>query len=90
MPTNQYAHAALWTASVGKVPLYYYLVFSSVMAADKKPFERLPTDVVPSNYKLELRPDLKEFKFTGKIDITVDVSLQTILYMMYMMHIIIK
>ncbi len=57
------------------------------MAAYKKPFERLPTDVVPSNYKLELRPDLKEFKFTGKLDITVNVSLQTVLYMM---HIVIE
>ncbi len=44
------------------------------MAADKKPFERLPTDVVPTNYKLELRPDLKLFKFTGTLNITVDVS----------------
>ncbi len=44
------------------------------MAADKKPFERLPTDVVPTNYKLELRPDLKLFKFTGTLDITMDVS----------------
>ena len=43
------------------------------MAAEKKPFERLPTDVVPTNYKLELQPDLKEFKFSGKLEITVDV-----------------
>ena len=43
------------------------------MAAEKKPFERLPTDVVPTNYKLELQPDLKEFKFTGRLEVTVDV-----------------
>lgn len=44
------------------------------MAEEKKPFERLPTKVVPRNYKLELTPDLKGFTFKGTLVITVEVS----------------
>jgi hypothetical protein len=44
------------------------------MSEEKKPFERLPTDVVPVNYKVELRPDLKAFTFQGKLEITVKVA----------------
>ena len=40
---------------------------------EKKPFQRLPTDVVPRNYKIELRPDLEKFSFQGKLDISVEV-----------------
>ncbi len=43
------------------------------MSEEKKPFERLPTKVVPRNYKLELTPDLKAFTFDGKLEITVEV-----------------
>ena len=42
--------------------------------SEKKPFERLPTDVVPRNYAVELQPDLKKFVFTGKLAITVEVG----------------
>lgn len=41
---------------------------------EKKPFERLPTDVVPRNYKLELKPDLKALTFEGKLEITCEAS----------------
>ena len=41
---------------------------------EKKPFERLPTDVVPRNYKLELKPDLKALTFEGKLDLTCEVN----------------
>jgi len=41
---------------------------------EKKPFERLPTDVVPRNYKLELKPDLKALTFEGKLEITCEVQ----------------
>jgi hypothetical protein len=44
------------------------------MAEDKKPFERLPTNVVPRNYKVELTPDLKAFTFKGVLDVTAEVS----------------
>ena len=46
------------------------------MAATKKSFVRLPTDVVPVNYKLELTPDLVKHEFSGILDITVKVWLQ--------------
>ena len=36
-------------------------------------FQRLPNDVIPINYKLELRPDLEAFSFQGKLDITAKV-----------------
>lgn len=45
--------------------------------AEKKPFERLPVDVVPINYKVELKPDLQAFTFQGKLEITVKVSKAT-------------
>ena len=41
--------------------------------AEKKPFERLPVDVVPVNYKVELQPDLTAFTFKGRLEITVQV-----------------
>ena len=44
------------------------------MAEEKKPFERLPTDVVPRNYKLELTPDLTGFTFKGRLEITAEVA----------------
>lgn len=42
--------------------------------AAKKDFQRLPTDVIPVNYCLELKPDLQNFTFDGKVRITVDVK----------------
>lgn len=45
------------------------------MSEEKRPFERLPTDVVPVNYKVELRPDLAKFTFQGKLDITAKVRI---------------
>jgi puromycin-sensitive aminopeptidase len=43
----------------------------------KKPFVRLPTNVVPVNYALELKPDLEKFTFLGKVDITLKVNTPT-------------
>ena len=40
---------------------------------EKKPFQRLPKDVVPRNYTLELTPDLKGFTFGGKLKIDAEV-----------------
>uniref|UniRef100_A0A1X7VNA5 Uncharacterized protein n=1 Tax=Amphimedon queenslandica TaxID=400682 RepID=A0A1X7VNA5_AMPQE len=47
------------------------------MSSDKKPFTRLPTDVVPVNYTLELKPDLQKFTFAGKVCITLKVNTPT-------------
>ena len=44
------------------------------MAEEKKPFQRLPTDVVPRNYKVELQPNLSTFIFKGKLEITAEVA----------------
>ena len=43
---------------------------------EKQPFQRLPNDVVPINYKLKLHPDLKVFTFKGELDITAKVTYQ--------------
>ena len=39
----------------------------------KKPFERLPANVIPVNYALQLTPDLQQFTFTGTVTIDVQV-----------------
>lgn len=40
---------------------------------EKKAFQRLPKDVVPKNYAVELTPDLKAFTFGGKLRIDAEV-----------------
>lgn len=45
----------------------------SEQQSEKKPFQRLPVDVIPINYKVELKPDLQAFTFQGKLEITVKV-----------------
>ncbi|XP_043289378.1 puromycin-sensitive aminopeptidase isoform X2 [Venturia canescens] len=44
---------------------------------NKKPFRRLPTDVVPYHYEISLTPDLKNFIFEGSEDIHIDVKTST-------------
>ena len=39
----------------------------------EKPFKRLPVDVLPRNYRLELKPDLTAFTFQGSLEITAEV-----------------
>jgi len=43
------------------------------MSSAKKHFKRLATSVLPSNYKLTLKPNLTEFSFTGEEVIDVEV-----------------
>ena len=45
--------------------------------ASTKTFSRLPTNVVPSHYFLNIRPDIAEFSFTGSEKIQVQVSEKT-------------
>ena len=47
----------------------------STMPAEKKPFSRLPTDVIPINYDMWLKPCLTSFIFDGKQDVKVQVML---------------
>ena len=49
---------------------------------EEKPFERLPADLVPLNYKVELRPDLRTFTFQGKLEITAKVLTTSILHLL--------
>jgi len=41
---------------------------------DRKPFSRLPKDVIPKNYAIRLKPDLSKFTFEGQQTITVQVA----------------
>ena len=43
-----------------------------IMSEEKRFFQRLPKDVLPVNYRLELCPDLNAFVFEGKLTFTVD------------------
>ena len=49
------------------------LRITRTMTTEKKPFERLPTNVTPKNYQLTLQPNLTEFTFTGKEVVDVEV-----------------
>ena len=39
----------------------------------KKPFQRLPTGIVPFHYEIYLRPNLVDLVFTGNVNIELDV-----------------
>lgn len=41
------------------------------------PFQRLPKDVVPTNYQVQVEPDLVNFTFTGSVSINVTVEKET-------------
>ncbi|XP_074597724.1 puromycin-sensitive aminopeptidase-like isoform X2 [Brevipalpus obovatus] len=40
----------------------------------KKPFERLPTTVVPSFYNITLKPDLVDLTFTGSENVSIQIK----------------
>ncbi|XP_029649744.1 puromycin-sensitive aminopeptidase [Octopus sinensis] len=42
--------------------------------AERRPFEHLPSTVIPVNYALLFKPDLETFKFTGSGDIDVQIK----------------
>lgn len=44
---------------------------------EKRPFERLPTEVSPINYSLCLKPDLLDFTFEGKLEAAAQVRQAT-------------
>lgn len=54
--------------------LRYYWAATERKMPESKKFERLPKDVVPTNYKLRLQPDLTAFTFAGSEEIDVEVS----------------
>ncbi|PFX27024.1 Puromycin-sensitive aminopeptidase [Stylophora pistillata] len=57
---------------------------------EKKPFERLPTSVLPKNYKLTLTPNLSEFTFAGEEVIDVEVQQATDKVTMNCLDIVVK
>ena len=56
--------------------LYFRLYKHTAIMPEKKPFERLPKDIIPVNYVLRLQPDIKGFTFDGHEEITVKVRNQ--------------
>ena len=46
---------------------------ASKVAAEKKPFERLPTKVIPKHYNLHITPDLVALTFQGRVSVDVTV-----------------
>ena len=44
------------------------------MSKEKNSFQRLLSDVVPKNYKLELTPNLKTFTFKGELEVIAQVT----------------
>ena len=62
------------------VPILSYVLYfrlyhkPTAIMPEKKPFERLPKDVIPVNYVLRLQPDLKGFTFDGHEEISVKVT----------------
>ena len=40
----------------------------------KKPFQRLPTNVIPTHYEIFLRPNLVDLVFKGTINVELDVK----------------
>lgn len=45
-----------------------------VTMPENKPFQRLPNNVIPKHYALELIPNLEKFTFKGKTAVKVSVS----------------
>ena len=57
---------------------------------DKKPFSRLPKDVVPKNYAIRLKPDLSKLTFEGQQAITVQVASYWCSAMGLYVHVIVR
>ncbi|CAG9856112.1 unnamed protein product [Phyllotreta striolata] len=63
-----YLHKALSLSLQFPNKLYRYK-----MAMEQK-FQKLPASVIPKHYNIHLLPDLEKFKFTGKINIDIEIK----------------
>ncbi|KAI1303652.1 Puromycin-sensitive aminopeptidase [Halotydeus destructor] len=50
---------------------------SSRMSSPKKPFQRLPSTVVPKHYAITLQPNLKTFRFDGHQTVDIEIEEET-------------
>ena len=50
---------------------------SSTNGSTKKPFQRLPSDVIPIHYDIYLRPNLVDLVFKGSLKVELDVKKAT-------------
>lgn len=55
-------------------PVRYIELAMAASGAKTEAFRRLPTNVVPEHYELDLKPDLEGFTFSGRTSIRVRVS----------------
>ena len=53
---------------------------NKIKMSREEEFKRLPTDVRPVNYDLQLKPNLKNFTFEGEEAISVKVDLCNLLF----------
>lgn len=63
-----------------------YLVLTDSSMPEKKPFERLPVNVVPKNYALVLTPNLKDFTFAGEEEVEIEVKRCRRFLLLYTLH----
>ena len=70
------SNVALRTSSPRKSRVFFartIFKMSEVQEETKRPFKRLPTSVVPSNYQITLQPNLQDFKFKGSQIVDLEV-----------------
>lgn len=51
----------------------FTIVKEKVTMPENKPFQRLPKNIIPKHYDLELTPNVEKFTFTGKTAVKVSV-----------------
>ena len=70
------SNVLLRTNNLGKSRVFFARTIykmSEVQEETKRPFKRLPTSVVPSNYQITLQPNLQDFKFKGSQVVDLEV-----------------